>query len=62
VKDVTAAMRKLRRAGYDVTKGRHWKVRDGNGRLLAVVSGTTSDRNSLQNLKRDLRRAESGRD
>lgn len=60
MKDVDAIVRRLRRDGYTVTRSRgtsHLKV-SRNGRLLAVVSSTTGDRNSLQNLKRDLRRAE----
>lgn len=61
MKDIDALVRKLRRQGYRVSKGKHWKVRDKNGRLLASISGTTGDRNSLRNIPGQLRRAEAKR-
>jgi hypothetical protein len=58
VTDLAALLRKLRRDGYTVTKGRsgHYKVRDASGRLVAVTSSTPSDHRGLRNLEGDLRR------
>jgi hypothetical protein len=57
--DLTAFLRQLRRRGYSVRLARsgHWHVRDRRGRLVAIASGTTSDRRSLANLRANLRRA-----
>jgi hypothetical protein len=63
MRDVDETVRRLRRQGYTVTRSKgtsHWKVTKG-GRLLASISGTTGGRNSLRNLKGQLRRAEAGR-
>jgi predicted RNA binding protein YcfA (HicA-like mRNA interferase family) len=63
VRDVDAAVRALRRQGYEVKRSKgsnHWHVRKG-GRLLAVTSSTPGDWKALRNLKGQLRRAEAGR-
>ena len=61
VNDMDAALRDLRHRGYTVRRARsgHWHVRDGAGRLVAVVSSTPSDVRALRNLRSQLRRAES---
>ena len=62
--DLDQLLRKLRREGYSVTKGRrsgHLKVRNPRGRIVAVTGSTPSDRRSLQNLRSDIRRAEAKR-
>ena len=61
--DLDQLIRKLRRDGYSVTRGRknHWQVRDKGGRLLAATSSTPSDHRSLRNFRGQLRRAEAGR-
>jgi hypothetical protein len=64
VKDLDILLRKLRRDGYTITRGRrsqHLKIRDKSGRQVAVSGSTPSDWRSLRNLKGQLRRAEAGR-
>jgi hypothetical protein len=64
VNDLKAMLRRLRREGYEVTKGKrssHWHVRDGSGRLVAVIGSTPSDRKALRNLLGRIRRTEAGR-
>jgi predicted RNA binding protein YcfA (HicA-like mRNA interferase family) len=60
MKDVDKVVRQLRRQGYTVTRGRrsgHWQVRDKDGRLVAVTSGTPSDPRSLANFRAQMKRA-----
>ena len=52
MRDVDAAVRALRRQGYEVKRSKgsnHWQIRKG-GRLLAVTSSTPGDRKGLRNL------------
>jgi hypothetical protein len=60
VNDLDALIRRLRRDGYSVSRGRkssHWHVRDKRGRLVAVTSSTPSDWRGLRNFESRLRRA-----
>lgn len=59
MKDLDALLRRLRKQGYDITKGRrgHLKIRDGEGRIVANSSSTPSDWRGIKNLKGQLRRA-----
>jgi len=59
VNDLAAYLRQLRRAGYAVRLARsgHWKIRDPQGRLVAVTAATPSGPRTLAGLRADMRRS-----
>ncbi len=58
MKPTTEVLRRLRRAGWDVKRGRkHWIARPPAGGGQIVVSATPSDERSMKNLRAALRRA-----
>lgn len=54
--DLSNAIRRLRREGYDITLGRggHWQVRR-DGRLVTVLSASTRNRRLLDNVHTQTR-------
>ena len=62
--DIDTYLGELRRQGYTVTRSRrrnHLFIRRGD-ELVAVASGTSSNRTSLRKLKANIRRWEKQRD
>jgi hypothetical protein len=56
-KDVSQLLRKLRKAGYIIDRsGKHYKVRDADGRVVLGISRTPSDPRAWRRILADVRR------
>lgn len=58
-KEIAAIIRELDRQGFTVDMGGsgHWKVKDGDGRLVTVIAASPGDGRGLRNAIAVLRRA-----
>lgn len=59
--EVAAFLRELRGRGYTAKKARrsgHWIIRNPQGRIVTVTSGTPSDRRTLMNARKQIERSE----
>lgn len=57
-KDVEKLVKRACKQGFSVDKsGKHWKLLDKDGRVVAGISSTPSDYFALHRIRRDMKRA-----